>query len=132
MPDMKKAPEPMELSEGEDKNWDIIPLKFGAGWSNPNQVGNLVAEADVESLHFAMMESEHSTTNFMPLSSDDAGEIEFVATGHVRIHIDGALTLNKSGMNRVWELRAKMSDGTYHPVKRGLVHIFPSPVGRPA
>ena len=132
MSDMKKAQEPLEIVEGDDMNLDIIPLKFGAGWSNSNQVGALVAEADVEHLHFAMMESEHSTTNFMPLSSDDDGEIEFVATGHVRIHIDGALTVNKSGMNRVWELKSEMSDGTYHTIKRGLVHIIPSAVGRPA
>lgn len=125
----------LEMYEGEDVKIDFT-LTYSDTWSDDEKAGENVAKADVQEMWFYMKENDTDTEAFMQLHAEDdwsdTTEIEWLGDtdGRVRVHIDST-TEGHAGKNRLYELRLKLTDGSFYTAKKGKIHIYESLIDRP-
>lgn len=125
----------LEMYEGEDMKIQFT-LSYSETWSNAGLQGQPVAKSDCLAVYFAMKEKESDTAKFVDLAAvdpfSDTSEIEWTDDdGVILCKLPGADTVGHAGKNRLYEVRVKLSDGTYFTAKKGKIHIFESLIDRP-
>lgn len=116
--------------ESERGYIDFKPFTYSRSFSDSTKWGQNVAEADLTRLYFYVKTSESAASPFISLSSASSSQIEWLSGGGIRVKL-GTNTGSHAGDNNEYELRAKMTDGSYLTVARGRLHIKESIVDTP-
>ncbi len=101
-------------------------------FSDPTKAGLPVPKSDLLNLYFYINSTETSTTPLILLSDIDPNQIQWLDTVNGKIRIKpGSYTSGKSGSGYYCELKAKMPDGSYISLFKGIIDIHPTIVGTP-
>lgn len=118
------------IYEGDSSKIDLT-LYYSQLWSVAAKRGTPVLQADVTTLYLYAKEFVSDTTAWLQLSTASASQIAWLSptTGQVRIYFP-ATTSGHAGDNQVYEIRAKMADGSYNTIISGNLHVLASVVGQ--
>lgn len=115
---------------GERKLLDFT-LTYSADWSDVSKQGDPIVEADVSAAYFYLKRNKTDATAILMLSTALDTEIDWITGGTIlRVKL-GTNTLSLAGVF-VYELRLKLSDGSFVSADSGVLTIAESVTGNPA
>lgn len=122
----------LKVYEAERGFFDFT-LTYGDRWSNAALQGKPIPKTATGRVYFSVKNDVSESSPFIALTDEDPSDIEWLdeANGKIRVKL-GETTEGHAGNDKQYELRLKMSDGSWMTAKAGQLDILPSVVGTPA
>lgn len=116
-----------------EKGFMDFTLTYGTGWSVESDRGKAIPKSATQKVYFDVKNDFSDATSIISLTDADPLQIEWLdeVNGKIRVKL-GDTTEGHAGNDKVYELRLKMSDGSWMTAKAGKLDILHSVVGTPA
>lgn len=113
------------IYEGDSAAKQDFFLKYGPTHSVAAKRGTPVLQADVTKTFFYIKTNESDADAWLELTDASSSQIEWVdaTAGHIRIKYGASTAGQASSSPQYWELRVKLSDGTYLTWGRGTIFV---------
>lgn len=122
----------LKVYEAERGFFDFT-LTYGERWSVEVLREQPIPKTATTRVYFSVKNDVSETDPFIALTDENSLEIEWLdeINGKIRVKL-GETTEGHTGNDKAYELRLKMSDGSWITAKAGKLDILPSVVGTPA
>jgi hypothetical protein len=115
----------LTVYEGDNSKADFT-LTYGPTWSDTTKRGTPVPKSDTTRVFFYVKKLVSDTSAWLTLNDNGQG-ITWLDTANGKIRVTfGTGTSGRAGDGQTWELRIKLSDGTYISVDRGTFNVIDS------
>src|SRR4051812_2383547 len=117
----------LSVYEGE-RGYIDYTLSYGPLWSVSAKRNTPVLQADVSRLYFYVKASD-SGTAYITLTDASSSQIEWLSAtaGTIRVKL-GSGTAGHTGDGQPYELRIKLTDGSYVTAEHGKLNVLESTV----
>lgn len=124
----------ISVFEGDNSKADFT-LTYGPAWSVVAKRGTPVLQSEVSRVYFYVKTNLSDTSAWLTLTDASSSQIAWLngpsaTDGKIRVYF-GTGTLAHAGDAQRYELRLKLTDGTYCTVEAGTFNVSNSVVDNP-